>query len=434
MRPRARAQLEGRFALPEKPSTKHLIDKATAWCQAPGSFVSKLPLAPLGARISQIGLNLMKKKSALSIAMVASLAAFSACSSSSESDDAKVDGTEAVAKATAFLTEFEKRPTQIPVTEPLGAEPPASGTIYFVQCGVPACVSLGDALEDATDRLGWNLKRLQGGLTPETIKNAWSQAANANPAPAGVIGSGFNENVIAAEVKALKERGVPAISVSSNDASPVTGNLAASLGSGPARNGIVGAIQAAAVVKDGEGDTDAVFVYSPSLESTVPVAKGFEEKITELCPSCGVDLLEVAPESIGSSLPQEVAAYLQAHPKVRHVGFAFGDMGVGLPKALETSGLDSRVRVVVDTPGTAVSTYMTEGDTFFAATAYPGEEFMWTAVDLILRHQLGQDISPAADSSIPQWLMTPETLPSSTENFPIIEDYQDQFAALWGVK
>jgi hypothetical protein len=38
------------------------------------------------------------------------------------------------------------------------------------------------------------------------------------------------------------------------------------------------------------------------------------------------------------------------------------------------------------------------------------------------------------DSTLPYWTITQEALPTSTEEFPNVENYEEQFKELWGIK
>lgn len=344
-------------------------------------------------------------------------------------DDASDSGADLDA-ANAILSEAEVRPTAITVTDHYTAAlPPVDGTVYWVQCGVPACAVLGDYVEEAATAAGWGFSRISGGSTPESIKNAWVQAVNATPPPVAVIGSGYPRETFASELEQLEAMGIPAINISTNDVAG--GGLVASLGSGEIRNVVVGKNQAAWTVVDGEGHPNTAFVYTPSYPSQPPLVQAFEDTYKDLCPSCEFTRFEVGIESIGTDLPQKVAAFLQQNPQVDHLAIGFGNMVNGLPTALDEAGMQGRVRIVTDTPDPVTATYMKDGQYVFAATAYPDREFAWQAIDVALRYNAGLDYDQSANAAPPQWVITPETLPSATETFPLVADYQEQFKALW---
>lgn len=355
------------------------------------------------------------------------------CSDADDTDSAAAAADDDVAKAANAIVESAlDRPTDVGISAPLdGAVPEVDGPVYWIERGAPACVALGDALKEATDTLGWDLVRVNAGLSPETVKNAWGEAARANPAPVAVLGSGFPREVFEDELQSLAKRDIPTFNLSVNDEA---GNgLTAVIGAGQVRNVEVGRLQAAYLLSRRGAETNAVFVKIPAFPSHEPQHEGFRAAFEELCPDCGLDQLELPAESMGTDLPQRLVAYLQANPDVNAVAIAYGDMAVGVPTALRDAGLADRVVVVTDTPDPTVAQYIKDNNVVIAATGYPGPEMMWRAIDITLRYLNDQDISVSAEAPLPQWIMTSETIPSTTDSFPLVEDYQAEFRKLWGL-
>jgi ribose transport system substrate-binding protein len=137
-------------------------------------------------------------------------------------------GGDAMSAAKANVEKALVRPTKIEVTEPVGATIPKGKTIDWIQCSIPACTQLGTALKEATDTLGWTLNTIDGGITPETIANAWAKAA-ANKHDA-VIASGFPRSIFEQSLQELKAANIPVIDIDVTD---------------PAENGITAVIQGA---------------------------------------------------------------------------------------------------------------------------------------------------------------------------------------------
>lgn len=334
-------------------------------------------------------------------------------------------------EALAIVEEATTRPTSIVVDTPLSEPAPTGKNIYWIECALPACISLGDSLQEAADVLDWNLKRIDGGTSPESIKDAWVQAVNGTPAPDAVLASGFAREIFEDELSVLESRGVPAVNISTNDATG--GALVASLGTGEGRNVTVGELQAAATVVSGEGNPNAVYVYSSAFPSNPPQEAAYMSEMARLCPDCSVDSYDAPIQSIGTSLPADLTAYLQANPGIDHVVFSYGDMAIGFPAALAELGLKDKIKVIVDTPGVIGSALMDAGDTIVYATAYPGADFIWQGVDVVLRYMLGDDYETSANAAPLQWILTQDNIPSTTEDFPVVEDQQEQYKALWQV-
>jgi len=369
---------------------------------------------------------------ALTVVLVAAGCSSDSSDGGSEGAGSDAPSTALVAEADEIVSAATERPTAMNIDTKIQGSIPQDGTLYFVECGAPACAELGDKVDEVAKSVGWESIRIQAGLTPETIKDAWQQVVNSNPqSPAGVIASGFPKEIFASELATLEAEGIPVVNISVND--DVGDGLTAVLGHGDDRNTEVGRVQAAWVVADSEGTANTVFVRVAGFPTQVPQSEAFETEYARLCPDCEQDLLEVATESMGTTLPQDIAAYLQSNPDVDYVVLSYGDMAIGVPSALKDTGAADRVRAITDTPNPTVAQYIADDNVVVAATAYPGPEMVFSAADIIFRSNLDEEIETTVDAQLPLWLMTSETIPSTTESFPIVESYREDFEALWNL-
>jgi ribose transport system substrate-binding protein len=333
--------------------------------------------------------------------------------------------------AQAFVDELTKRPTAIAQTEKFVGNVPADKTIMWIQCPVPACVQLEQPLEDATTALGWTLKTVPHEGTPESVKAAYEQAVR--EAPDAVISSGFPRSIFEVELEQLAAKDIPVVQVTVTD-EPTDGITA--VVNGPGRNARVGEQLANFVAADSGGAANIVWVttgypiLTPELEG-LDGTGGFEPTVTALCPDCTVEVLDLPLEAIGTDAIPRTVAHLQANPDVNYVVGAFGDIVNGLPGALADAGLADKVKIVTYTQNPALSAALEAGE-IEAVVGFPGAENMWQAVDVLLRSFAGQPFEPAWNE-LPSWIITAENVPSTTEDFPLVEDYQDQYKALWGV-
>ena len=62
--------------------------------------------------------------------------------------------------------------------------------------------------------------------------------------------------------------------------------------------------------------------------------------------------------------------------------------------------------------------------------AFAVYEILFGAVDAIARKVAGADVQPGF--APPNWILTKDNLPSSTEYFPLVPDVVDKFKAMWG--
>lgn len=333
--------------------------------------------------------------------------------------------------AAASLEQLLQRPTSITNTVPIDAEIPTGKSIMWIQCSVPACVALGEPLKEATDALGWTLKIVSHDGTPEGVKAAYEQAVREKPD--GVVSSGYPRVIFETELAALAEADIPVIQVTVTDA---PGDGLTAVVNGPPRNAEVGRQLATFVAGDSDGAANALWATStfpilvPELEGFEGVG-GFGPTLGELCEACSFETLEIPIEALATEAPARMVAHLQANPDINYVVGAFGDIVSGLPGALADAGLDDRVKVVTYSQNETLSSYLSEG-TIEAIIGFPGREDMWQVADTFARIFAGVDFEPN-QYDLPSWIITQETVPSTTEFFPLVEDYQAQYKALWGL-
>jgi ribose transport system substrate-binding protein len=329
------------------------------------------------------------------------------------------------------MEQLLQRPTKITNTTPIGAEIPKGKNIRWIQCSVPACVALGKPLKEATDALGWNLKIVSHDGTPEGVKAAYEQAVREKPD--GVVSSGYPRQIFDTELQQLAAANIPVIQVTVTDA---PGNGLTAVVNGPPRNAEVGRQLATYVAGDSDGKAKALWATS-TFPILVPELEGFEgtggfaPTLKDQCAGCTYDKLEIPIDALATDAPARMVSYLQAHPDVNYVVGAFGDIVSGLPGALADAGLADKVKVVTYSQNATLSSYLKDGK-IQAIIGFPGPEDMWQVADTFARIFAGTDFQ-ASQNDLPSWIITKDTVPSTTEFYPLVEDYQAQYKALWGI-
>ncbi|ADB50766.1 sugar ABC transporter substrate-binding protein [Conexibacter woesei] len=355
----------------------------------------------------------------------------SACGSDAEDDAAPAGAKTAATAASQASPETARalqRPTSIGIDVPLRGPIARDKTIYWIQCSSPACVALTTPLKAATEAVGWRLRVVNAGLTPESVKAAWHQAVQGDPD--AVVGSGFSRALYEPELKALADRGVPVLNMMTAD--PPENGYAATQNYGP--DFVAAGERLGAYVLDrGGDDVNAVSVTTSAFANLGFVARGFKDAIEAGCPSCKVADELVPATSIGNELPTRIATYLQAHPDVNWVYVGFTDMMVGVPAALASAGISKDVRFVTLDSLPTTAQYMKDGNYLVAAAASAKPEIMWRHVDFLLRHFNRESTRPSTAHTLPIWTVTADALPSTTETFPLVEDYEQQYRKLWGI-
>jgi ribose transport system substrate-binding protein len=363
-----------------------------------------------------------------------------ACGSSDDDGDATASTTAGTAASTTASTTATsglsaevaralERPTSIGIDAPLRGGIPRGKTIWWMQCSSPACVALTKPLKAATDAVGWRLRVVNAGLTPETVKAAWDQAVQGDPD--AVIGSGFSRALYEPELRALADRGVPVLNMTTAD--PPENGYAATQNYGPDFTA-AGERLGQYVLDRGGDDVKAVTITASAFANLGYIARGFKATIEENCDACEVDDEIVPATSLGNDLPTRVSTYLQAHPDVNWVYMGYADMMVGVPAALASAGIskDDVHFVTLDSLPTTAQ-YMKDGNYLVAAEGSPKPEMMWRHVDFLLRYFNREPTEPATAHTLPTWTLTADTLPSTTEEFPLVDGYEQQYKQLWGV-
>jgi ribose transport system substrate-binding protein len=364
---------------------------------------------------------------------------------SSEGSGAETTGTEteegeegeessssetAFPKAAKANEEFEERPTSVGIETPVGKPIPKGKTIDFIQCGVPACKTEGEIFEAAADKLGWTIKSINAGTTPEEIKAAYDQAIKDEPD--AVLGSGYPRALFEPEIAQLKAKNIPVVEFFVEE-EPGNGITA-----------VIGGIGTTEI----QGKMMADFILSHSTDESMEIgsvnAKGFEtvtatiesvkKTVEEECSGCSVKTLEAPLTSIGKDLPQRIAAFLTANPGIEWTTVGYNDMVTGLPTALKGAGVENAKLTTVNI-NKSIAPYMANGEYLEATMGTSFYEVYWRGIDLLARLFAGVEYKEDEDdSTLPYWTITQESLPSTEEEFPVVENYEEQFKQLWGLE
>lgn len=338
----------------------------------------------------------------------------------------------AVGSAKEAVQKLLVRPTTLNVPA-LPSKPPVGKTIDFIACGVPACQEYIPILKQATDALGWNLKAINSGTTPQSVAAAYDQAVRDKPA--GVIGSGgISPDVFAKQLKQLGDLGVPVV-LQVVPASTLPGLTA--IVYGDKETAANGQQMADYILADSGGrDVHLAIVSTPAT----PVYGEAHTPLTEAvgsssCTSCSVDTFSFPISDLGPNLPSKVVSSLRAHPDVNYLFFDFANETDGVPAALQRAGLADKVKIVTIDIQSTQAEYMKAGQNLVAIAANPWPEILWTEVGIIASAAMGLDLTAAKSVELPRMIITKDNLIDSKGEpyFPLVADYQKIFKTAWQV-
>ncbi|WSQ14051.1 substrate-binding domain-containing protein [Streptomyces sp. NBC_01231] len=364
------------------------------------------------------------------IVSVTTLLALAACGTDTTpaADTAKAAAPDSpgLTAAREAVQKYSEHPAKIPVTEPVGKKIPTGKKIDFILCGVQSCQDLADFFTEAANQLNWKVKQIATQGTPESVQAAYDQALRDKPD--AVVASGFPRAVYAKQLAQLKSAGIPVIQSNADD---VVGDGISLLKNGPKEVAVQGEMLASWVVADSDAKADTVYFDLPAYTILKPVKDAFAAKYKEWCEGCALDSVDVPITSIGKDMPDRVVSYLRSHPKVTHVVFSLGLLNVGVPAALKTAGVTGK-HIAVNVGDGQNYQYIQSGLSD-AAMALNSHETAWLQVDALARHFTGQSMDVDQQAVLPNMLITKDNLPKTLGDFPLVENYQAQFEALWGL-
>ncbi len=380
----------------------------------------------------------MSRTFALAALMAATLAV-AGCGSSEEPAATSADPSAATSAAAAgapaeVRAEVERlraRPTSIGIDVPLDGPPATGKQIAYLNCGVPACVALGKSLEQAAQQVGWKVKDIPQGLTPESVKAAWGQVARDTP-DAVVATGGFPTEIYADELATLQKDGGVLVSVADvAEPQPDTGFIAAVAGAERAQ--AAGRRMADWAVAEADGRAHVQMINIPGFPIVQMQFDAFSARLKETCPDCTMTTYDAPLSSLGETLPGEIAQQLRKNPDANVLVLGSGDMAVGLPAALASAGISDPPPTITQGQTPEIAQVLASGG---LAAIYGQEvnEVMWRAVDALLRHFGDVAGRVGLQRLVAEWIVTADDLPTTAEPFPLVADYEAQYRALWGLE
>lgn len=371
------------------------------------------------------------KSSTLTKAFVAVVSASllaSACSSAEEESTgqaADVSGAQAVAD------QYEAAPDGLVLDTPLSAAPDTGKYVISIETPQPISSAKNDAIQEATDLLGWRYQRIVMGTDAEAAPKALDQAIALKPDAIHISGTPLT--MLTKQIESADAAGIPIIA-DSIAGPPVDGVISTSL-DGDAQVVEWGKMVASQVIADSGGDAN-VAIFSITDYSILNVfTDAFTEQLNAQCPDCTAELVNQQVTDLGTKTPQSVVSTLQRDPNINYVLFSFGDLVLGVDAALRGAGLQDQVTFAGQTPTPDNLQSLKDGDNS-VWVGFPVQILGWRVVDTLARQFGGDDLAVADDALLPTQLLNQDNIDSAvldeaTGYYLGVEDYQDQFRTLW---
>ena len=338
-------------------------------------------------------------------------------------------GVKAAEEAIAQIS--SAMPTSIGITEPVEGTIPAGKHLVYISLNVPAATENIQFLKEAAKELDWTVDMISGGLSPEEFKAAFAQAVRQQPD--AVVTAGIDAEFVHDELVQLNKAEIPVVFLGEAPAEFALANI---YGLDPQEQS--GRYNANWVVADSKGRANIVYYDFSAVKTVLQVGIGFKEVIDENCPGCTLEFKDVNGADIGTSLPGQVVSHLRSNPDTDYIVVAFSDLAIGVPGALADAGITpDKVKIVGANPGPGSRVNIAAANYEQAAISFPKQENMWRMLDVLARHWAGSSVAPAVDAPYPYFLFTTDNTKvwggPAEEEWPIVADYRDQYATLWGL-
>ncbi|WP_168176571.1 substrate-binding domain-containing protein [Williamsia sp. 1135] len=362
------------------------------------------------------------------VAVVAASLFATACSSSDEGGTgqaADVSGAQAVAD------QYEAAPTNLVLETPLSKAPAAGKYVISIETPQPISSAKDDAIQEAADLLGWRYQRILMGTDAEAAPKAMDQAIALKPD--AIHFSGTPVSMLAKQIESAKNAGIVVIADSVGD-EPIPGVISTSL-DGTAQVQEWGKMVASQVVAESNGDANVALFSITDYPILNVFTDAFTAQMKAQCPDCKVELVNQQVTDLGTKTPQSVVSTLQRDPSINYAVFSFGDLVLGVDAALRGASLQDQVTFAGQTPTPDNLKSLKDGDNS-VWVGFPVQILGWRVLDMLAREFNGDDLKPADDAFLPTQLLNKDNIEAAvldpeTGFYVGVEDYQDQFKALW---
>jgi ribose transport system substrate-binding protein len=358
-------------------------------------------------------------------AATASSSAFGECSAGEPNPAIDLEA------AQALVAEYQQPADSIVVSEPLAEPIDTSLTVDFVDNGTTIAALMWEHVSEAAETAGVQITRVQAGNSAQGINTAFSSVVET--APDMVIAAAIDPTFWADQLDALNAAGTTVVTGAITNAEQFGlqdgyGGHGASI-----ENGAV--LAAAAITMTCGQATDFVFYNIPEFSfSNVQMESAtaaFEEFCGGECTMRSVDI-PVAQMSTGGA--DAVLSDLQAHPETAAFITPADEIQVGLPAKQDLAG--------IDVPGLGQSSTPPNIEQIANGTQAGGfavdlRQFMWLLLDQGLRLEQGMEYPEPDWAAVnPQLstILTQDNAADAAEGYIAVDDYREQFAALWGVE
>jgi ribose transport system substrate-binding protein len=327
--------------------------------------------------------------------------------------------------AEAQFAKYTKLPAPLAIPA-VGKKIPSGKTIALV--GITSSVSQ-DGLKAAAAKLGWTVNVTVPPLNPDAYASALQSVLQQKP-DGVVFWTPFPLSSFESQLQAFKAAGIPVVTQGGvgyplGGSSPVIAN-------GAGRNQFVplAKLYVDSVVASAGKVPNVAFVTDPSVPAWKPMIDGFK---TEIALAGGQYNEADVPlgDAFSGQAGSKVVSYLQSHPNINYLVFNVPQFALGVPQALATAGLSSKVKLIVGAADAPTIASVANG-TFSAAIVLETGTGTWREADALARHFAGVKVyAPLLPTS---YLIVTKKNLKLARNIETFPNQPAAFLKAWGLR
>ena len=354
-------------------------------------------------------------------------------------EDTAAPAVDEVAVAKELAAQATSIPTEIALKVPASATPATGKKVAWISCELPSCPEVGEDWPLIAETLGWELKviNVKSFEPAPGVQQALDWGANY------IAISGSPIALFQAQFDAGVAKGVKFTSAYSTDVPQgQEGGLEGLLTNVGDTSYVQMAMKKFApwIIADSNAAAKVVMVNIRDFPVLVAAEEALKAGLEAGCANCTFDVIPVTIEDLGAGkVPQSVASYLQEHPEVNYVHFAFGGLPTGVSAALKTAGI-TNVKLVGGDFSAPNLQEIVDG-THAAWTSNPKAEASWIMAHAMVLDSLGDTYTEErAGAELQTFIVdTPEAAKAildggGLQNWKGPKTMADQFKALWNIK
>lgn len=378
----------------------------------------------------------------LAAAVVSASLALTACSAPEST--ASVSEQDATSEIAVAMTELIEQHSSAPEFTPPGPAVDTSAlkgktiAIVAIDLRVPTLADVVANAKVAAGLLGLKVTVFDAKSQATLMRQGMQQAID-NRADA-IISDGLVMQVVADQIKAAKDKGIPTIDVvNSPPVADVPGQ-----GSDPNIFGNVspdaelgGQLIAAAAIASTDGEAKVQIMNTSELTAAPAIVKAIAETI-ESCDTCEViSTTDTALNDWSTQIPGLTATQIRSNPDINFILPIYDAMGIFATTGVQQAAATGKTRIASQDGSPAALALVKQGDVFVANVAKSSAWAAWAAVDQAMRGMLKME---PANPVLPVRFVDSAALKDvDTSTSKSVDEalfgpaYQDGYKELWGL-